>query len=114
MDGKAVGIIRAGYLEVVMDSGTIIAVGGTLVGVIISGIMTHVLQQRVAERQRKWALEDERRKLKDGTGGTVKLSQVTLQYSTTNDPTLMTAACLPSVPNGGVTSSSNLSLPEVI
>jgi len=40
-----------------MDSGAIIAVVGTLGGVVI----TYVVQQRVAERQRKWALEDEER-----------------------------------------------------
>lgn len=44
-----------------MDSGAIIAVVGTLGGAVISAIVTYVVQQRVAERQRKWALEDEER-----------------------------------------------------
>jgi len=44
-----------------MDSGAIIAVVGTLGGAVISAIVTYVVHQRVAERQRKWALEDEER-----------------------------------------------------
>ena len=44
-----------------MDSGTIIAVVGTLGGAVISAIVTYMVQKRVAERQRKWALEDEER-----------------------------------------------------
>lgn len=44
-----------------MDSGAIIAVVGTLGGVAITAVMAYVVQQRVAERQRKWALEDEER-----------------------------------------------------
>jgi len=56
--------------EVIMDSAAIIAVVGTLGGTIISAIVTYVVQQRVAERQRKWALEDEEhqqhRRLEEG------------------------------------------------
>ncbi len=44
-----------------MDSGTIIVVVSTLGGVVISAIVTYMVQKRVAERQRKWALEDEER-----------------------------------------------------
>lgn len=46
-----------------MEIGTIIAVGGTLIGVVISGIMTSMIQQRNAERQRMWRLEDENRNI---------------------------------------------------
>ena len=42
-----------------MDSGAIIAVVGTWGGAIISAIVTYAVQQRVAERQCRWALEDE-------------------------------------------------------
>ena len=44
-----------------MDSGAIIAVAGTLGGAVVIAIVTYVIQQRVAERQRKWGLEDEER-----------------------------------------------------
>jgi len=44
-----------------MDFGTIIVVVSTLGGVVISAIVTYMVQKRVAERQRKWALEDEER-----------------------------------------------------
>ena len=44
-----------------MNSGTVIVVVSTLGGVIISAIVTYMVQKRVAERQRKWALEDEER-----------------------------------------------------
>lgn len=45
-----------------MDSGAIIAVGGTLVGAVIMAIVTHVFQERRAKQQRTWALEDEERR----------------------------------------------------
>jgi len=44
-----------------MDSGAIIAVVGTWGGVAITAVMAYMVQRRVAERQRKWALEDEER-----------------------------------------------------
>jgi len=48
-------------MEEPMGSGAIIAVVGTLGGVVISAIATYMVQKRIAERQRKWALEDEER-----------------------------------------------------
>ena len=41
-----------------MDSTAIIAVVGTWGGALISAVVTYVVQQRVAERHRKWELED--------------------------------------------------------
>ncbi len=44
-----------------MNYSAIIAVVGTLVGVIVSALLTYFVQRRITERQRKWALEDEER-----------------------------------------------------
>lgn len=43
--------------------GTIIAVSGTLLGVIISGVMTYWVQKKIIERERMFSLEDEGRKV---------------------------------------------------
>jgi hypothetical protein len=43
----------------------IIAVAGTLGGVIISAIGTYFIQKTVSERQRKWSLEDQDRNRQD-------------------------------------------------
>ena len=40
---------------------SIIAVLGTLLGVIVSAALTYTLQKQISERQHKWALEDEER-----------------------------------------------------
>jgi hypothetical protein len=48
-----------------MDSNIVIAVagiGGTLLAVVIGALGTYFFQKRAAERQRKWALEDEERR----------------------------------------------------
>ena len=47
-----------------MDS-SIIAVAGTLAGVIASAIGTYFIQKMVSERQRKWSLEDQDRNRQD-------------------------------------------------
>lgn len=46
-----------------METETIITAASTLAGVIISALLTFTIQNRVAERQRKWVLEDERRSI---------------------------------------------------
>lgn len=47
-----------------MEFGAIIAVFGTLAGALIVGIMTYLVQKSVSERQRKWAIEDEKRSIR--------------------------------------------------
>ncbi|MBC8274309.1 MAG: hypothetical protein H8E40_04990 [Chloroflexi bacterium] len=45
-----------------MNNSAVIAVVGTLLGVITSAILAYFFQRRVSETQRKWALEDEERR----------------------------------------------------
>jgi hypothetical protein len=50
-----------------MDS-SIIAVAGTLGGVIVSAIGTYFIQKTISERQRRWSLEDQDRNRQDELG----------------------------------------------
>jgi hypothetical protein len=45
-----------------MDANVLIAVAGTLAGVVISAFGTYIVQKKVAEKERKWSLESEERK----------------------------------------------------
>lgn len=47
-----------------MDNNAVVAVIGTLLGVITSAVLAYLFQSRASERQRKWALEDEKRRMK--------------------------------------------------
>lgn len=40
----------------------VVGITGTLLGIVVSAISTYLVQKRVSERQRKWALEDDERK----------------------------------------------------
>ena len=48
-----------------MEIGTIIAVGGTLVGTFGGALLSYFISKKLAERHRRWALEDERRRTKN-------------------------------------------------
>jgi len=48
-----------------MEIGTIIAVGGTLVGTFGGALLSYFISKKLAERQRRWILEDERRRTKN-------------------------------------------------